>query len=156
MLRSLLAQRFALKLRPDRRELDHFTLTLVRAAGATGPYMVRMPDDCDATAAKAARSGMPQRGALSAFSTLAGECVPVSGLLSSFEQFLDTIVVDKTGLSGKWTWEVVFDSDRLLAHEPGLPPLAVAVQEQLGLKLTATHGPVDVLVIDHVGPPTED
>jgi uncharacterized protein (TIGR03435 family) len=30
------------------------------------------------------------------------------------------------------------------------------VQEQLGLKLESTTGPVDVLVIDHVEKPTPD
>jgi uncharacterized protein (TIGR03435 family) len=31
-----------------------------------------------------------------------------------------------------------------------------AIQEQLGLKLESTKGPVDVLVIDHVEQPTPD
>jgi uncharacterized protein (TIGR03435 family) len=34
------------------------------------------------------------------------------------------------------------------------PSIITAVQEQLGLRLEATKGPVDVLVIDHVERPT--
>jgi uncharacterized protein (TIGR03435 family) len=156
MLRALLAQRFALTLHTDRRELDHFTLTLARSNGRPGPYLVSMPDDCNAKVAAAALKAMPPRERPSAVTTMEGRCVPAAALRSSVEQSVDAIVVDKTGLSGKWAWQVYYDSDRLLSHEPGVPPFAVALQDQLGLKLATSHDPVDVLVVDRADPPTEN
>lgn len=72
------------------------------------------------------------------------------------------IVVDKTGLSGAYDIVVEYTSDSAAA--PGPPPPAdtnnpgifTALEEQLGLKLQAERGPIEVLVIDRVERPTEN
>ena len=83
--------------------------------------------------------------------------------------YADRTVVNKTGLKGEY--------DMLLKFRPeaggpmgGLAPplsttgdplsdlatLAIAVREQLGLRLESARGPVQVLVIDSISPPTEN
>jgi uncharacterized protein (TIGR03435 family) len=47
-------------------------------------------------------------------------------------------------------------TSRVVWITPDGPTLVTAIQEQLGLKLESTKGPVDVLVIDHVERPTPD
>jgi uncharacterized protein (TIGR03435 family) len=69
---------------------------------------------------------------------------------------LDRPVVNKTGLAGRYdfdlTWapdETQFGGDVPIASaDAPSPPLFTAMQEQLGLRLEATRGPVDALVID--------
>ena len=66
-------------------------------------------------------------------------------------------VVDKTGLTGsadiilKWSDDVAAE-----AGGPNVISIFTAVEEQLGLKLQSSKGPVDTLVIDHVEMPTEN
>jgi uncharacterized protein (TIGR03435 family) len=94
----------------------------------------------------------------------------VDGLLTSAVQ---RTVVDRTGLSGNYDVDLHWTPDNLPQRAPGTSPdqpitvngvsfdpngpsLFTALQEQLGLKLESTKGPVDVLVIDHVEKPTAD
>jgi len=75
---------------------------------------------------------------------------------------LEYPVVDKTGLSGRYDFDLEFAPDEtVFGGAPGKgtddatkPDLLAAMQQQLGLKLEATKGPVAVLVIDHVERPS--
>ena len=86
---------------------------------------------------------------------------------------VNRVVVDRTGLIGNFDVDLAWTPERLPQRAPGTPAdqpirangvdidpngpsIFTAVQEQLGLKLESTKGPVDVLVIDHAEPPTPD
>jgi hypothetical protein len=66
---------------------------------------------------------------------------------------------DDAGLNGRFDVDLAWTPDqppRPPDVDPNGPMLFDAIQDQLGLKLESTRGPVDVLVIDHVERPTED
>jgi uncharacterized protein (TIGR03435 family) len=71
--------------------------------------------------------------------------------------FMDRPVLDQTGLTDKYDFTLVYEAN---ADAPGAmtavtgPGLFTAFQEQAGLKLEATRGSVEVLVIDHVEKPS--
>ncbi len=64
-------------------------------------------------------------------------------------------LVDRTGLIGAWDVHLVWSPDANPDDDTG-PSIYTALQEQLGLKLESTKGPVQVLVIDHVERPSKN
>jgi uncharacterized protein (TIGR03435 family) len=96
-----------------------------------------------------------------------GGKAPMPEFLRVLAVVLNHPVIDKSGFSGLLDVHLAFTPDEntqgLPAPMPDEPPRAsdptrpnifAALQDQLGLKLTSSKGPVDVLVIDHVEHPT--
>jgi len=83
-----------------------------------------------------------------------GRNQPIGQLVSLLQFAVGRTVVDRTGLSGPFNFDVAYAPDKRAA--PELPSLFTALSEQLGLKLEAARGPVHVLVIESIEKPTED
>jgi uncharacterized protein (TIGR03435 family) len=159
MVQSLLEERFALRTHREQREMRFFALVLARSDGRPGPHLHRMKDQCDLTDFNAAEKARPK---YSAYMVTGGSCAPIAAFEDTASKFVELPVFDRTGLVGKWAFNVYFappDAGPIRLSAPADPNLAsfpVALQEQLGLKLEARRGPIDVLVIDSVQPPTEN
>ena len=76
---------------------------------------------------------------------------------------LDRPVIDRTGLPGAFDFDLEWTPDESqfegrvpVPAEATRPGLFTAMQEQLGLRLQATNGPVQTLVIDRVERPSEN
>jgi uncharacterized protein (TIGR03435 family) len=75
---------------------------------------------------------------------------------------LDRQVIDRTGVQGLFNFHLEFAPDQSTPRFPmpraedpaGGASIFTAIQEQLGLKLEASSGPGETLVIDHVERPT--
>ena len=82
---------------------------------------------------------------------------------SLLQRALERPVVNQTGLTDRYDFDLEFTPDETLydgafkgAEDASKPGLFAALQDQLGLKLSATKGPVSALVIDHAERPSEN
>jgi uncharacterized protein (TIGR03435 family) len=176
MMRTLLADRFKLSLRREMRQLPIYILIVARKDGRLGAQLQPSSVDCDALERNNQPPPLPKDGQapLCGGQLGAGRLAlngwNMSRLANNLATWVDRIVVNRTGLSGgfdlklEWSLEQRPQFDALggparpieIPADRTGPSIFTAVEEQLGLKLESTKGPVDVLVIDHVEKPTPD
>ena len=72
----------------------------------------------------------------------------MAGLANTLTGPVRSPVRDQTGLTGTYDFELEWAPDDAPAGFG--PSIFTAVEEQLGLKLEAEKGPVEIMVIDHV------
>jgi uncharacterized protein (TIGR03435 family) len=84
-------------------------------------------------------------------------------LIITLSNTLGTPVHDETGLAGFYDFSLQWTDPLSQRTGNGVQPPADsppdifrAVQEQLGLKLDPSKGPVEILVIDHIEPASEN
>lgn len=179
MMQSLLADRFKLKAHRETREMPIYALVLARTDGKLGPKIEVSTTDCAALMSARARGAgaapppplqrgeRPQCGMFMGPGNVGAGDVSMTQFANSLGFRLQRSVIDRTGLTAKYSFSLEFAPEQLafgppgapqpaLAADPSLPSLFTALQEQLGLKLESQRGPVDVLVIERVDHPTED
>ena len=76
--------------------------------------------------------------------------------LSTRRPLLGRIVQDRTGLTGPYNIELEFDFNAANQADYAGPSIFTALKEQLGLKLEASKGALQVLVVDSASTPGEN
>jgi len=178
-LRTLLADRFKLGTHWETQELPIYALVPARADGKLGPNMHPSSTDCEAVraasdaAAREGRTNNPNTSDRvvcgvrnSGYGRFQFGGNPMSLFANALANQVARVVTDRTGLSGNWDFELTFTPERIRQQalagtvppdvDPNGPSIFTAIQEQLGLKLESTKGPVQVLVIDHIEQPSPD
>lgn len=141
MVRKILEERFGLVLHHEQRVMDVFALRVAKGGSklndATGGADA-FPDRVDRRSAEELDSRFKD-------TSIHDFVLMVMGAM-------DHPVVDETGLTGKYDFELKWADDDSVAPADGstVPGIFTALEEQLGLKLEATKAPADVLVIDKV------
>ena len=145
-VQNLLADRFQLRLHRETRELPVYALM----AAKNGPKLHESAVTDGPNAPSSTRIG-PGR--------FSGRRIKPSSLAEALSNQLGRTVIDRTGLNGFYDftlkWMPDESSERMFKESSG-PSLFTAIQEQLGLKLEPSKGPVEILVIDHVEQPSEN
>ena len=158
MLRKLLADRFQLTFHREQKELSIYALTVARK-GSLLKESTLTPDASPVGPPPLIFVLSPQGV------SLPGRYATMAELASVMQRAaLDRPVVDKTGLTGRYDFNLEWVPDETQFGGQGprenpestRPDLFAALQQQLGLRLEATRGPVEVLVIDQVSRPSEN
>jgi uncharacterized protein (TIGR03435 family) len=137
MLQALLEERFKLVLHHETKELRVYALV----RGKSGTKLHEVKDDGSAAEIGTAEGHQ-----------IKGHHVSMKLLAEALQGFIGDPVLDTTGLTGLFDLSLDFTLDESLSATGS--SVFEAVQQQLGLKLEARKGPVEVVVIDHVEKPS--
>jgi len=173
MLQTLLADRFKLAIHPETRNLPVYDLELEKGGrklpppqGTACAEVFMGPPDRQQRADPPCGPGLlgSEKGL-----TMEGISVSMPAFIKTLSIMLGREVIDKTNFTGRFALHLEFAVDDSLAGLPNSrgpdataqpadpasrPSIRAALQEQLGLRLQPSTGPVNVLVIDHVERPT--
>ena len=141
MVQALLAERFHLATHVETRELPIYAMVVTK----NGPTFLNAQSK--GTTINQNRGRIQIEGGENTMTVLA-ECLA---------ETLDRVVIDKTGIQGRYSITLKWTPDEAVATaDPSEPSIFTAIQEQLGLKLDSQKAPVEVTVIDHIDKPTEN
>jgi uncharacterized protein (TIGR03435 family) len=157
MLQKLLADRFHLAAHIETKTLPVYDLVVAGSGSRLKASAPDPPPPADANPSDPPKpKGMIRMGA----GRLELQDMPLGAFIEQLGYAVNRTVINKTGLTGKYDLSLKWTPDD---QEPAdsspdnqAPHLFTALQEQLGLKLEPSKGPVDTLVIDHVEMPTEN
>jgi uncharacterized protein (TIGR03435 family) len=158
MMQALLADRFNLKAHWETREGPVYDLVVAKdglklhAGGSMPPSADELKKFGDRKIPEMYPRMDRQRGA-----EWIGHDCPIAPLAEILGSLMRTRVIDNTGLTGTYDFDLQYSRARSTDNDPMIwPPIPRAVEDELGLKLQPAKGPVQTLVIDHIERPSEN
>ncbi len=155
MIEKLLADRFKLTFHREKKELAVYAVAIAKV----GSKLIKSQGDPNGL------PGLFFRG-LGALTVRNANIGDFASLMQT--TVLDRPVVDQTGLTGRWDFNLDWTPDEFQFAGTGMkvppppnngetkPDLFTAIQEQLGLKFESTKAQADAFVIDRVSKPTDN
>ena len=155
LMQKLLADRFKIVTHREKKELSIYAITIAKGG-----------------AKMAAHPGPPsnQWGFGFGLGSINGRNATVTEFAGFLQaNIMEQPVVDRTGLTDRYDFSLRYtpDASARLTNVPNavaprtadadaLPDLFASFQQQLGLKLESTRGPVDIVVVDSIDRPSEN
>lgn len=144
MLESLLGERFEFQFHRETKQLPIYNLVTAKSGFKL-------------TAAK--DTGSSSTNSNNGRLTCKGVSMPAFAVFLSGA--MERPVLDATGVLGVFDFKLEWSTQDVAAKAPDAnelagPSIFTALQEQLGLKLESTKGPVEIIVVDHAEKPTEN
>jgi bla regulator protein blaR1 len=184
MLRSLLEDRFQFRFRRETRDLPVYALAAARSGAKLPPpkaggcfernlNSVRPSEPAPGQPAVPCGSPLIAMGP-NASTTMSGGNVEMKEFVRGLQMILRQPVLDRTGITDRFDVDLKFTRDDITGGLPGRmggagpdsvapapadalnapPSILTALQEQLGLKLEKSKGPVEVFVIERLERPS--
>jgi uncharacterized protein (TIGR03435 family) len=160
MLRKLLTERFNFMFHREKKEFSIYELTVAKG----GPKITESTAPFD-EASNVTSTLFPAASGGIDHALMPAHNVTMQEFASVLQRaILDRPVVDKTGLSGRYNFDLEWTPDESQfsgqlppgAPDSAKPGLFAAVQQQMGLRIEATRGPLETLVIDRLDKPSEN
>lgn len=154
MLRTLLADRFKLTFHREPQVFPIYVLEIAKGGSKLKQSSAPATDQPSLVS-----TVYPQRILLPARNASMADLVSVMQ-----RAILDRPVVDKTGLAGRYDFNLEWTPDESqfggdvspAASDAPIAPFFTAIQQQLGLRLEATRGPIETVVVDHAEHPASN
>lgn len=168
MVQSLLEDRFQMKTHRETRDVPMYEVTV-----AKGGIKMKLSEDQSPPAPPDGppRNGIAPRGGMRmARGDFRGSAVSMENVVLMVSLLTGRRAIDKTGVTGLYDFRLQWSPDPFStplpfeargAAAPASPPaelagpsIITAIEEQLGLRLRSTKGPVEVLIIDRLQKPS--
>lgn len=162
MIRSLLADRFNLRVHIETRTLPIYEITIAKDGPKLPP-----PQDSDNPPSTPEAVDKVTRS-MQGMEVVTSQGISIRNM--SLDEILrahwfglsDRTIVNNTGLTGKYSFTLHWHpdlpatpfSDSSANADRDEPSIFTVLEEQLGLKLVPARGPVEVVIIDHIEQPS--
>lgn len=162
MMAQILTERFQVKVHTEVKTLAVYALVV----GKNGAKVKESPPAAKVAATDEAKKDITRGGWRSSDTELTANAVHLAALTDFLSGRLNRTVIDKTGFVGEYDLHLTWareeaeiggvEAGQKNTSESTAPSIFTALQEQLGLKLESTKGPVTTLVVDHAEPPSSN
>jgi uncharacterized protein (TIGR03435 family) len=143
MMQALLAERFKLQVHRETQEVPMYALVV----GKRGPKVKASEETTACFSVRGSDKGM----------SMEARCATMELLTMQLSGTAGRHVVDRTGLTGRYAFKLEWWPVQMTPPADNtVPSMFDALQEQLGLKLEPTKGPLEKVIVDHADRPTEN